>query len=41
MESRFLTNYTETTVESLNYFLSLAQHPNFECHLDDEWFHIV
>ena len=28
-----------TDVESLNYFLSLAQHPNFECHLDDECFH--
>ena len=28
-----------TDVESLNYFLSLAQHPNFECHLDNECFH--
>lgn len=27
-----------TDVESLNFFLSLSQFPNFECHLDDECF---
>ena len=27
-----------TDVESLNFFLSLSQLPNFECHLDDECF---
>ncbi len=27
-----------TDVESLNFFLSLAQNPNFTCHLDDECF---
>ncbi len=27
-----------TDIESLNFFLSLAQNPNFECHLDDECF---
>ncbi len=27
-----------TDVESLNFFLGLAQSPNFQCHLDDECF---
>ncbi len=27
-----------TDVESLNFFLGLAQNPNFKCHLDDECF---
>ena len=27
-----------TDVESLNFFLSLSQFPNFDCHLDDECF---